>query len=360
MNDPYDNETRGCNSEAAVSIPPRPIFSYRAHKLLWLAVTAITFFFSISFVWLHHTFSLSNNLPAVDEGRQRRLEDSDSDVVDESKGMETNAAFKHATEDEKSSDLQRDALYQKLSQKTSLSLPLEPPYRIVEVGQKRTGSTFQFQLLDAIAQIKSKGTEHKVEFLGYVTKSTKISKEVDNYPESFVAKSHNINDLDLAQAQREGKLVVFTSGMGLSDKMYDVGLYNQRRSDLESCSMCEIDKYQHIFRLTDEELSIIKDYMSAYEKIRQCCGMQMSHAERARLNGCDMTLVRQWSGYPHCELIDKQAEEQKLASFNDVIEHRANSPKDNWSQVGDCAKFDARISRGETRTGGHKYKCPYP
>ena len=273
--------------------------------------------------------------------------------------METNAAFKQSTGGGgvESSDLQR--LYQKLSQKTSLPLPLQPPYRIVEVGQKRTGSTFQFQLLDAIAQIKSKGTAHQVEFLGYVKKSIKFSQKVDDYPESFVAKSHGLHDLDLVQAQKEGKLVVFTSGMVPTDDMYDVGLYNQNRYNLERCSMCEIDQYQPIFGLTDEEISLIKDYMSAYEKIRQCCGMQMSHAERARLNGCDMTLVEHWSGYPHCELVDKQAEEQRLASFNDVIQHRANSPNDNWSQVGDCAKFDARIARGETRTG-RNFKCPYP
>lgn len=278
--------------------------------------------------------------------------------MDKTNGQETNAAFKQRASGGALSDAARDKLYQELAIKTSLPLPLQPPYRIVEVGQKRSGSTFQFQLLDAIAQVKSKG-EYKVEFLGYLKKSIKISKEVDVYPESFVAKTHGIHDLDLAQAQRDGKLLVFTSGFIPSDDMYGIGLHNQRRSDLERCSMCEIDKYQPIFGLTDEELSLVKEYMSAYEKIRQCCGMQMSHAERARLNGCDMTLVKKWSTYPHCELVDKQAEEQKMVSFQDVIEHRANSPKDNWSQMGDCAKFDAKIAAGETRTG-RKYKCPYP
>jgi hypothetical protein len=319
---------------------PRPSGS----KWLWMiGATALLFLGILS------AGGMATSTPRT----RRRLESKDEMEVKEA---EVNNYFHQSTSS--SSDAAHDRLYKEISQKTNLTLPLQPPYRILEVGQKRTGSTFQFQLLDAIAQVKSKG-KYEVEFLGYLKKFVKMSERVDTFPESFVGKSHALDDVGLAQAQKDGKLIVFTSGMLPGDDLYNVGLYNQQRINLERCSMCEIDKYQPIFGLTDEELALIKDYMSSYEKIRQCCGLQMSKAERARLNGCNMTLVQQWRGYPHCELVDKHAVELKLMEFDPIIKHRANSPRDNWSQVGDCAKFDEMMAQGHTRTG-RKYSCPYP
>lgn len=55
-----------------------------------------------------------------------------------------------------------------ITEKTSLEFPLQPPFRIVQVGKKRTGSTFQLHLLDAIAQVKS-GDPSNINFQGYVS-----------------------------------------------------------------------------------------------------------------------------------------------------------------------------------------------
>lgn len=285
-----------------------------------------------------------------DRHESRRQQDADSSKIIQAELV--NQALQEDVHEQASTDAETEKLYNELAQKTPLPLPLQPPYRIVQVGNRRTGTTWQFQLLDAIAQVKSIGEQHhyKVEFMGYVTRSTDISKAQEDYPASFVAKSHNLNDKGLAQAQREGKLVVFTAGLNPEDRLYNVGLYHQQRVDLEACSMCEIDKYQPIFGLTDQELELIKEYMSAYEKIRQCCGFQMSHAERLRLKGCPERSVNKLPN-PHCELIDKHQAEQDVVSFSHIIEHRASTPDDNWQQPGDCDRFDRMIAIGYTRKG---------
>jgi hypothetical protein len=233
---------------------------------------------------------------------------------------------------------------QELAAKTPLSIPLQPPFRIVETGVHRTGSTFQFHLLDAIAQLKSQGTGYNVTSLGYSKKRISWSTEHTKYVGSFVVKSHNGNDSDLAQAQKEGKLVSFTSGYAAGDPLYESSLYNQEFNDLLDCSLCQVNAYREIFGLTDEDVETVKAYMATYENIRRCCGLQMSHYEQERLLGCNMTSVDDLPNNPHCERIDKQELEQEM--LRSPIPHRAVGDDHNWAEPGDCARFDAMVLQG--------------
>jgi hypothetical protein len=243
---------------------------------------------------------------------------------------------------------------QELAAKTPLSIPLQPPFRIVETGRARTGSTFQFHLLDAIAQIKSQGTGYNVTSLGYSKKRISWSTEHTKYVGSFVVKSHNMKDSDLAQAQKEGKLVSFTSGLAAGDLLYEASLYNQEYNDLLDCSLCQVNAYREIFGLTDEDVETVKAYMATYANIRQCCGLQMSHYEQERLLGCNMTSVDDLPNNPHCERIDKQELEQEM--LRSPIPHRANNAEFNWVEPGDCARFDAMVLQGLGMGGEHLSK----
>ena len=202
-------------------------------------------------------------------------------------------------------------------------------------------------MLDAIARLKT-GDLYDVSFQGYVKRSVNVSKVYKEFGESFVAKTHNVDDSELEELQKQGKLVVFSSLTGKEDATRYT-LYNQNYEDLEACSLCEVDKYRTIFGLTDEEVKQIKAYMHAFEQIRQCCGLQMSKYEAARLNGCDMTELVKRPEYPHCELIDKQEAEFEMA--NSPIPHRTNDPRFNWSKPGDCARFDEVIMNGHALNG---------
>ena len=71
--------------------------------------------------------------------------------------------------------------WQELTQKTPLPLPLQPPFRIIEVGRRRTGSTFQLHLLDAIAQMKTKEKNNQTKYdinFGYVSQD---KRDGDSY-----------------------------------------------------------------------------------------------------------------------------------------------------------------------------------
>lgn len=235
--------------------------------------------------------------------------------------------------------------FQELAKKTPLTLPLQPPFRIVELGHVRTGSTFQTHLLDAIAQLKTANHTYDVSF-EYLGGAKKPSDYYKGFGKSFVVKSHNFRDHKLQKLQKEGKLVVFTSGMraGEDDDILRYTLYDQMPQNLQKCSLCEVDRYRRIFGLTDSDISTIKEYLRAFEKVRRCCGLQMSKYEVARLNGCDMTELSQRPGYPRCESIDKQQAEQDL--MKSPIPHRSQRDKFNWQKPGDCAKFDKIVKSG--------------
>eukprot|EP00977_Amphora_coffeiformis_P020122 scaffold7876_cov145-Amphora_coffeaeformis.AAC.1 len=248
------------------------------------------------------------------------------------------------------------AWIKELPSKTPLPIPLRPPFRIIEIGVPRSATTFQFHLLDAIVQLKSKGSPYEVNFLGYHARPIRHYHE---YGQSWIVKSHTIkkDSLELIERQKEGDFVIFGSGFDPEmTPFYNASLYVQEVEEVTACSLCQVDWYRPYFDLNDDEVAIIKNYLHAYEQIRRCCGLQMSHYEVARLNGCNMTVLSQEHEYPHCEAIDKQAVEQELA--NSPITHRANDAKYNWAKPGDCARFDAIIASGESFNGHQFTGCP--
>jgi len=95
----------------------------------------------------------------------------------------------------------------------------------------------------------------------------------------------------------------------------------------------------------DPEVAVVTEYMELYEKIRQCCGMQMSKYEVLRLNGCDMAEFRHAPDYPQCETYDLPDVERRFAA-NPVPYYEKNTGV-NWAKPGDCARFGKTIAAGK-------------
>jgi len=128
------------------------------------------------------------------------------------------------------------------------------------------------------------------------------------------------------------------------DNKFKVNLHRQDMVEMEKCSLCQVDYYKPIFDLSDDEVSLLKEYMALYEKVRQCCGMQMSKYNRARLHGCDISEFRNLPHYPNCEESNMEEIEEML--YNHPIKVKPSHPMYNWSEPGDCAKFDKSIISG--------------
>jgi hypothetical protein len=235
---------------------------------------------------------------------------------------------------------------QKAATKTNVTLPLQPPFRILQVGRPRSGSTFQFHLLGAITQLKNK------DLLGMdFNWKGKITREkFEDYGESFLYKTHHIDDEYLVELHQQGELVIFSSGLTPDNAAYNVSMYNQDKHNLERCAECEVDHYQALFGLTHEEVNVVKNYLRLYSILRRCCGLQASHFEMSRLHGCTVTdTTRRLPEYPYCELVNKEAVEQEM--MRNPITYRPVNAKINWAQPGDCAKFDKQIANGMHSNG---------
>eukprot|EP00588_Corethron_pennatum_P007133 CAMPEP_0194298274 /NCGR_PEP_ID=MMETSP0169-20130528/60074_1 /TAXON_ID=218684 /ORGANISM="Corethron pennatum, Strain L29A3" /LENGTH=389 /DNA_ID=CAMNT_0039048241 /DNA_START=481 /DNA_END=1647 /DNA_ORIENTATION=- len=226
---------------------------------------------------------------------------------------------------------------------------IKPPFRIVQVGEPRSGSTFQFRLLGAIANLKSP-TGNKV-LTQFVTPNPSLFEKIIKNNLSFVLKTHK-EFKSLAKLQRQGDISVFSSTYSSSLPSYAV--YTQKRNQLVISSMREIERYRPIFGLTTDEVNTLKEYMGDYEKIRQCCGMQMSKYEVLRLNGCDISKFIDEPDYPMCEKNDMPKIERRFHA--NPIPYEETSEK-NWAKPGDCARFNLEISSGKGFNGRQFDKC---
>ena len=164
------------------------------------------------------------------------------------------------------------------------------PCHICQFGRRRSATTFQTRLLLAIANLKSpEGTT--------VTQTRGLPRETTSTPIS-IAPNVSVTDSGIPA----GVLKTHTPRIGLEcvdkgypvftsdrpddaigdqwDNKFKVNLHRQDMVEMEKCSLCQVDYYKPIFDLSDDEVSLLKEYMALYEKVPQCCGMQMSKYNR--------------------------------------------------------------------------------
>lgn len=224
--------------------------------------------------------------------------------------------------------------------KRASSLPLQPPFRIVLFGEARSGSTFNHQLLYALARIKTPPDQE----VRMITNSAPLEGT------SYVSKTHFPKKIGKNEKLHErvmsGEISLFISAHDKEHTKFESrftshALHWQEVTNLRSCSLCEVDAYAEIFNLTDTELRHVKDYIGSFETIRQCCGLQMSKWEQMRLAGCNITEEEKLSpAYPHCEDRNKTKAELILASRPGGITYVGLHERFNWMKIGDCKKFD--------------------
>lgn len=111
---------------------------------------------------------------------------------------------RHHQEQRQRQEEQEKGEEQQHSSKLSINttLPLRPPFRIIQIGQPRSGSTFQYQLLTTIASLKaSPGDAVNFTFFDWyhASKSKYLQRLLDS-GQSFVVKSHKwTSNLDRAK-----------------------------------------------------------------------------------------------------------------------------------------------------------------
>jgi hypothetical protein len=218
--------------------------------------------------------------------------------------------------------------------------PLKPPYRIIQYGEMRSGSTFQYVLLQAIISLKSQQDPSAMPLIVKFPGSNTLRKKI--HADSFLLKVHNI---DILTPEDLDNISVFSSVKHPDRKKYFYpALYTQIHSNLLSCSLCEVDNYAPYFDLSEEDVRHIKYFLSKYEIIRRCCGLQMSKYEMMRLQNCDMTPYRALPDYPNCEQYNKTEIELELVENPGGIMFKAfNNPEYDWDELGDCKYFDDLI-----------------
>lgn len=244
-------------------------------------------------------------------------------------------------------------------------LPLKPPFRIVQLGEPRSASTFQTTLLFAIATLKSPPN---------TTIISRMNKPPMSKITSFVGKTHQeLSAMDIVEKYRnkfDVPVHVFTSGHegdpnGI-EKNHNSLHHQVDDEEFYACSLCEIDKYyKKIFDLTEQDIKLLKEYMGHYEILRQCCGLQQSKYNRYRLHGCNVTELLEKDEsihYPWCERHDLPTIEKEFDAIP-VFENRnlggqlnGKTSKILWSQPGDCKKFDDMIKGGRDFNGQNKFK----
>lgn len=234
---------------------------------------------------------------------------------------------------------------------------LVPPFKIFQVGFPRTGSTFQYHLLQAIVSLKSPpGTVVNSLYVKEpFFKDKELLRKYMVPNQTFVIKAHAFPvDAKRRKLWSANNVTVFASSDG-----FPYAVHTHDRNRILDCPICEIDSYIPIFGLTSNDVRLLRSYISDFSIIRRCCGMQMSKYEVLRLNGCKMSTYAYNVDYPKCEQYN----------LTEIEHHFANNPipftplytEYNWAKPGDCRRFQAIIKGGRGFNGEPvKKTCTLP
>jgi hypothetical protein len=229
------------------------------------------------------------------------------------------------------------------------------------MGVPRTASTFQHQLLMAIVSLKSPQVPVSRSF-DKIKQQQQQQQELSNNGttysllsnKSYVLKTHGMNLALQIKANDPHHVHIFTS----STEYANYSVYVQQKQNVIDCSLCEVDSYKALFELTNEQVQLIKNYMSVWEKLRRCCGYQMSKYQRAILHKCNITQYIPPEEYeqnnPRCHEYNITRLEHEVQRYNiPIAEIRG------WKQPGDCARLDQAMINGKDFNGRRFKGCEY-
>ena len=164
--------------------------------------------------------------------------------------------------------------------------PLPP---IVQWGQPRSGSTFQYTLLCLIAKMRGRGTSPEP------TCNFAPTLSADMLQPNTVFKTHRrppaTSNYSLFVSHGDERLE--TSGLPEPVVVQTLA----RNKDL----LNEVDRYRAAFGLSPDETEHIYGYMRYWSILRRCCGLQQSKYNRLRLHGCAVPIAVDSLEFPMCE-----------------------------------------------------------
>ena len=213
------------------------------------------------------------------------------------------------------------------------------PVQIVQVGVPRTGSTFQFTLLCAMARLRHGRVDCRYD-------SSPIKRKKLG---SVVLKTHLRGNKWLKKMHMQGNIHVFSSGD--TDRY---GHVNQQRKDLIECATCQVERYRCLFQLSDHEVAVVKTFITTWGTLRRCCGSQMSKYERLRLHKCDIRSHVNRKDYPHCEKLDLEGLERRFLTIPLPFDRQGFYP----GKIGDCSRSRKEIVNGQDFNGKKFQGCP--
>ena len=213
---------------------------------------------------------------------------------------------------------------------------------IYSAGEPRSGSTFQFVLLCAIAHLRSdsvscSGKQARLKVIKFHPRNSRLKLDSSTMLFTTVRNEYRWNRSNFSFVGNDAAYVQF---------------YGK----FVRCPLCEVEAYQEIFDLTTEEILQLKQYMRYWSILRQCCGSQMSKWYRAELHGCKSVSNFYTEGrtdYHMCSLINLTAVEERfeLVALYKVVPATHLAPEKNWrflwTKKGDCATSHAAVRSGK-------------
>jgi len=195
-----------------------------------------------------------------------------------------------------------------------LSISPRTPPMVVQFGGPRTGTTFQYQALCATMYLLHDEYPELVNcrFWWPKVKGATFSPLPGRVE---VVKLHILPDnfVDLSRTTW-----LFTTASSSVQNTPLKPKYTQSVDDLHKRGYFLLHDFQHIFNLTQMELSFLLEYMRFWSILRQCCGVQMSADWRAQLQNDSKHVSHHENqtsfDYPACEIYNIEAVEKLLIS----------------------------------------------
>ena len=169
---------------------------------------------------------------------------------------------------------------------------------LVQYGDGRSGSTFQWYVLCTIMRIIN----------NYSSKAFSCKKNIFkiHYPDRSVRRIMSEFDNMFKDPNMHIYYFLSSRDMKVNATMFGGNhtvVYMQRLTDLVERKLGVLFDYQQLFNLSDMEMRILYQHMRYWDILRQCCGLQQSIYNRMVLHNVSLAPNSYLDlGYPACEV----------------------------------------------------------
>ena len=217
--------------------------------------------------------------------------------------------------------------------------------KIIQVGQMRSGSTFQWYVLCSIMRLR-----HPLEEV-----HCNDDEKILSYDSRIqVIKTHGQSLHHYFYIVPKEKLFFFYS-VKSDYPVNDVDIsYTQRYEDLTRREVGVLLDYQKMFSLSDLDTQLLFQHMRYWMIIRRCCGSQQSYDNRLKLHNSTSPRAKAFISYDYlsCDIYDLDLVEEMFLQTN--LSQRY--PDDLYSAN---VRPTENIKKGFCRQSAEKIKAGY-